>query len=67
VLGVLCTLPAPRRGGRTKEYQRLRCPETLQEKEILQRDIVPTEQAIDTLVYCLYALTDAGIYLFETS
>jgi hypothetical protein len=36
-----------------------------QEKEMLQRDIASTDQAIDTLVYQLYGLTEAEIKLVE--
>jgi hypothetical protein len=38
---------------------------TPQEKEILQRDIESTDQAIDSLVYQLYGLTEAEIKIVE--
>jgi hypothetical protein len=40
-------------------------PRTPQEKEIVQRDIESTDQAIDTLVYQLYGLTPAEINIVE--
>jgi hypothetical protein len=36
-------------------------PRTPQEKEMLQREIASTDQAIDALVYQLYGLNDAEI------
>ncbi len=36
-----------------------------QEKEMLQREIKSTDQAIDTLVYQLYGLTEAEIKIVE--
>ena len=42
-----------------------RSPRTPQEKEILQREIESTDQAIDTLVYQLYGLTEAEIRIVE--
>jgi hypothetical protein len=38
---------------------------TPQEKEMLQREIESTDQAIDSLVYQLYGLTDAEINIVE--
>jgi hypothetical protein len=38
---------------------------TPQEKEILQRDIESTDQAIDLLVYQLYGLTEEEIQIVE--
>jgi 5-bromo-4-chloroindolyl phosphate hydrolysis protein len=40
---------------------------TPQEKEMLQRDILSTDQAIDALVYQLYGLTEKEIEIVERS
>jgi hypothetical protein len=40
-------------------------PRTPQEKEMLQRDIDSTDQAIDALVYQLYGLTESEIKIVE--
>jgi hypothetical protein len=40
-------------------------PRTPQEKEMLQREMQSTDQAIDTLVYELYGLTEAEIGVVE--
>ena len=43
----------------------MKTSKTLQEKEMLQRDIESTDQAIDALVYQLYGLTQAEIKIVE--
>ncbi len=40
-------------------------PRTPQLKEMIQREIESTDQAIDTLVYQLYGLTEAEIKIVE--
>jgi len=40
-------------------------PRTPQEKEMIQREIESTDQAIDSLVYQLYSLTEAEIKIVE--
>jgi hypothetical protein len=40
-------------------------PQTPQEKEMLQREMESTDQAIDVLVYQLYALTEEEIRIVE--
>jgi hypothetical protein len=49
----------------SSRHRLLRRPETPQEKEMLQREIESTDQAIDSLVYQLYGLTEAEIKIVE--
>ena len=60
-------MPQTHSGRKPLLLQRLAAARTPQEKTTIERQIAGTDSQLDKLVYELYALTDAGIKIVESS